>query len=496
VDRPDHGSGVPPVTARHSSPRVSERLGPIIKGFLALGAAAVIGQAIGFVVLVFVAHRVGPENLGAYAFAQNFAMYFEIPIDFGITMYAVREVSREPERLKEIIGEVMVVQLLLLAACVSVTLLVAPQLMPDTPAREILPIIIAGWIPTALSLDWALRSMRRMNVVAGWRLAGQVLYGVLALLLIGHGLSGIKTYAWLNVVGAMVTAVGLTVITLRQYGASIRAIDVRGLGRRYARAVVVGASLALAAIYYSSDAVVIGYLRDEHDVGLFSAAYKIPMSVIALGTVWLQSAFPYASALVANDSAAFRNQLGRVVSYAGTLVLPVAVGGSILAPMLMVGIFGEPFRGAAAPFALLIWSAALALIQVHFTNGVLALGDERYYLIAVVSAAVLNIGLDLALVPSMGPVGAAIATLVAESVMFYVVAHRIVRRLGAPTIQWRRLGGSVAAALAMAAVLLPLRSVTSVWICLVVGGVVYSVGAVAFGAMRPHELRRFRRRNS
>lgn len=485
------GAGEP---AEPQQKRPTNRLAPVIRGFLALGFATIVGQVIGFVVLVLVARRAGPENMGAYSFALSFSAYFEIPIDFGITMYAIRELARRPDRVREIVGEVAIVQFVLLVICLTVVLALGPALMPDGDAVELLPIVVAAWIPTALSLDWAMRGLQNMRAVALWRLAGQVVYGALAPLLIGAGLAGVKTYAWLNVVGAAVSAIGISVLLVRMYGMPRFSLNLRTLARRYAHGAVVGVSLAIVMIYYQTDILLLGYLRDEQDTGLFGVAYRVPANIVLIGTVWLQAAYPYAAALIASEPLAYLRQLGRTLSVAAALALPIAAGGAVLATELMVGLFGPEYRDAALPFALLTASAAIALVQVQLSNAVLALGQDRRYFTAVSTAAVVNIAIAVVLIPPLGPSGAAIATIAAELTLIATMLVRVRKQLGTPPLELRRVAASMAATLAMVAVLLPLRSQVSVWICLALGGAVYLAGALTLGVIGRDELQRLVRR--
>ncbi len=55
----------------------------VARGFTVLALATTATQAIGFVALAVAARRLGPENLGAFSFAQSLAVYFAIPMDFG-----------------------------------------------------------------------------------------------------------------------------------------------------------------------------------------------------------------------------------------------------------------------------------------------------------------------------------------------------------------------------------------------------------------------------
>src|ERR1700744_2436934 len=114
--------------AGQAEPEQPRRLRDVVGGFLALGTATALGQIIGFVVLTMVARRVGPENLGSYTFVKSFTTYCEIPIDFGVTIYAIREMAQHPDRARSIAGEASLVQLGLLIVCTILTLLIAPAL--------------------------------------------------------------------------------------------------------------------------------------------------------------------------------------------------------------------------------------------------------------------------------------------------------------------------------------------------------------------------------
>src|SRR5204862_1878153 len=78
----------------------SPRAGPG-RDFVVFGAATLIAQALSFVVLAVMARRLGPEPIGAYAFAITVAAYFAIPANFGLTALATRDVARDPSRMQE-----------------------------------------------------------------------------------------------------------------------------------------------------------------------------------------------------------------------------------------------------------------------------------------------------------------------------------------------------------------------------------------------------------
>src|ERR687894_2256057 len=81
-----------------------------VTGFVALGAATLFAQVIGFFMLAVIARRLGPQDVGSYAFALTLMGYFAIPANFGITALATRDLARDPERVRPLLGEVMAIQ--------------------------------------------------------------------------------------------------------------------------------------------------------------------------------------------------------------------------------------------------------------------------------------------------------------------------------------------------------------------------------------------------
>ncbi|MDQ5807050.1 MAG: oligosaccharide flippase family protein, partial [Actinomycetota bacterium] len=81
-----------------------------VTGFVALGAATLFAQVVGFFVLAVIARRLGPSGLGAFSFALTLTGYFAIPANFGVTALATRELAQNPDRMRPLLGEVAAIQ--------------------------------------------------------------------------------------------------------------------------------------------------------------------------------------------------------------------------------------------------------------------------------------------------------------------------------------------------------------------------------------------------
>jgi O-antigen/teichoic acid export membrane protein len=472
---------------RETSDPPPATLGSVIRGFAALGVATLAGQLIGFFVVVLVARRAGPENLGAYTFAQNFAGYFAIPIDLGVAYLAVREVAREPERAPETAGEVLQLRFAVMAICLAVIIAVGPLAAPDAKTAAVIPIVAAIWVPKALGFDWALQGLRLLGRLALLLLAGQLVYGALAPIFVTSGFAGIKAYAWLNVVGIVVTEAGTAIVLWKRIGPPVIRLQWRPLVRRYVRGVPLGIALIMPVLYYGTNSVMLGYLRGSAELGLYGVASKVSFNLVAIAGLWVNAFYPHAASLAVRNPSLLREHVGRAASLGFVVAFPMGVAGTFLATDLMVALFGGAYRNAGPAFALLTWAATITFLQVHFGNALLALGDERRYAIGGGLAVLASVALSLFLIPALGASGAAISTIVAEvTVILYMVA-RFTRQLGPVTLDWNRVKSTVAATGAMALVLLAARG-HGVAVRLVAGAATYLTCALAFRAVTLAEL--------
>lgn len=466
----------------------SRGLSGVVRGFALLTMATLAGQVIGFAALVVVARRVGPENIGAYTFAANFVFYFEIVLDLGITAVGMRELARAPHRVREITGEVLALRLVVLVACLAVLLMLSPLAVPSERMRALIPILAAGLIPQALTLGWALQALQSLGSVALLRFLGQVVYGVLTPLLVVGGFPGVKTYAWLNVLGVAVTGLGASVLVWRRYGAPALSIDLRRLLRRYSRGLTIGVSVLMVNVYYSADSIMLGYLSGQEAVGQYGVAYKIPLNIITLAGVWFAAFYPYAAELFVRDRDLLRRQVAQVTNIAVALAVPLGIGVTLIGRELIVALFGAAFTAAGLPFVLLTWSAAVVLVQASFGHALLAVGDDRRYLLGVACAAALNVALNFLLIPRFGPSGAAVATIAAELTVIAYMFIRFQTVLGRISLEWDRAARAAVATVLMALLVAVAQTRSGVFLSLTVGMLTYAGLAFLLGVVRKDEI--------
>ena len=464
-------------------------VGTVLRGFAVLGAATVLIRLIGFVVITLFARLAGPHTFGTYSFALALAGFVVgAPTNFGIGQLGTREIARDPADAGKVVGEALAVQAIIAAGAVGLMMALVPVFSSDSGLLTLAPLLALYYVAYSMTVDWALQGLQRLRAVAAARLAGQVLFGIVTPLILVRGPTGAVRYAAVLAAGAILTAIVAFVMVRRAVGPIRLSWAIAPLWDLAKRAAPLGFSLIMLQIYYSMDQVLLGLLTNQTEVGQYAAAAKLPAVLGGFIMIWMSAVYPHASKLFTHDTDALRRQLGSFTSLGVVVALPLAAGSAIVSTGVVTGLFGQAYRPAGAPFAILMAGSALAVVSVNYTSLAMASGHERTFAMSVTVASIINVLLNLLLIPLYGTIGAAIATVAAGVVVFTVCARKVVAVIGRPPIAGRRIVGAVAATAVMSAVLLAMPFSMSVWLRIPAGGAVYLAVAAACGAVRREDL--------
>ena len=440
-----------------------------------------------FVAFAIIAGHLGPEGLGVYAFAIAAVALARLLPAFGFDLIAPRDIAQQPEREPDLIPSIAIVRVVLGAIAYAV---LAGLVMAVGYGREIVEAtLLAGCTLFLLGAE-TFRASLATRLRLGWAAAADALEGAVTLAgAIALALAGAEVlpFVALYVVAKLVnvTVVSTAALRLVTYRWRIRPSEWWPLVR--AAAPLAAATLVIT-VYYRLDLVVLARLAPADEVGQYGLAVKFLDAGVLLTAVVMAVLQPVLARSVVSARAVLQRVYGQAVHLMALFGLFVAVAGSATAWRVVPALPGlGEYDGAGVALTLLAPAAALILVATIVQGTLLAARLEGTVLrISLVGLAV-NVALIAVLIPTLSYVGAALATLLTELVLF-VLSLRAVRRrleLSWPTERLPALlatGAVTALALAVGYLLHPVLQ-------LVLGLGAFLAAALGTGALRGSEVR-------
>ena len=414
-----------------------------------------------------------PEGIGVINFLNSIIGYIVLLTSLGIPMYAVKEVAKYRDdiaRRNKITAEIIILSTLLCLLGYAAVWALAkfnPQIHEQASIFYVLSLAI---VFNSIGVNWFYQAIEDFKFITIRAVVIRVLC-TLALFVFVHRPSDLIWYAFI-VVGSTVGNNLVNFIHLRKH---LLLTDFTAsklnVWQHVSPAFQVFILNLIISLYIQLNSIMLGFMAGDAEVGYFTAGTKIShiaLTVISsISTVLL----PRCAHLVkAGQIEEFVTMIKKSVALTLSISLPMAVGMMVLAKPITIVFCGAEF----APATLVLLLNAPVVVSISTTN---ILGIQVLYPMnkiglvtwSVTGGAIINLVLNIALIPSMGANGAAVATLFAE---FGVLGLQLVLgrkhypfSLGI-LLQWRYM---IATALMACAVLASTFVIEANWLKLVVG---------------------------
>ncbi len=201
--------------------------------------------------------------------------------------------------------------------------------------------------------------------------------------------------------------------------------EMRGIFRNFswplvrpllATAAPFAASGVMGAFFINTDILVIGAMRSAADVGLYAAAQRIVQLLYLMPSILAVSLFPLMSRLANREDERFGHILERIFHIVYLIAIAIVVGGVIFGYQIITFIFGTGYAAAVPAFQVLLVTILADFPATIRSNVLFAYDRQKKLAVYAVVGGILNVVLDLVLIPRFGIVGSSWATLTAQIV--------------------------------------------------------------------------------
>ena len=235
-----------------------------------------------------------------------------------------------------------------------------------------------------------------------------------------------------------------------------------------------------------SDRFFLVKLADVAEAGLYSVGVRVASAMVLLLTAFRLAWPAFAYSIKDEDEA--RRTYAYVLTYLTVVTAWVALALSLLAPWIVDLLAAESFAESSRVVGPLAFSTVAYAAYIVVAIGVGRARRTQFNWVVTGVAALVNVALNLALIPAYGMIGAAIATVAAYATMAVGMAWWSQRIYPVP-YQWRRVATAALGAVGLAALGALLDAGLIVSVALILA---YPLALLLFGFTSPVERQRLR----
>ncbi len=359
-----------------------------------------------------------------------------------------------------------------------------------------------------LKQEWRLLLVPSLGLLVAWAGVETILAltraelapGRFALASIGRSVFGLVGGAFLAAAGwgargvllGVMLGCGVSILleVVRYRGVVDGALPDSHLARTFAIfGIPVAVSFVLEWVLSSSDRLLLAWLTDTKTTGLYAAAYALAQQPVQAGAVIVSLAM-YPVIVRSYDQGAqeeLKRHLESAICAILAISIPAGVGLWVLTPNIAETLLGSDYHGLS-PGVVGTVAAGVVLsgLRTAYTSLAFFLTKKTAHLTwSLLVGAVLNLGLNLALIPRWGALGAGWSTLIGYAAALAVsiaLAHRT-HRLPWPLAQLGRIGLCAACMGLMVAALADRRGPSALVVQVVAGLSTYALLFAAFNVM-------------
>ena len=379
-------------------------------------------MAVQLFVGIYVARYLGPERFGLLSYANSYVGIFTAIAVLGLDGIVVRELVKSPDQRDTLLGTsflLKVVGTLLMWVLILATLFFSNN---DPLTSALIAIIAFGVLfQTFNVIDYNFQAEVKLKYVVHSQIVQLIVSSITKLVLILKGLP-LVWFAAVYSLDAIILAVGLAYAYSRNSGS----IKKWKWNAKVALALLLDSWPLMFAymsylIYAKIDRIMIKEMLDEHNVGIYSAAYILYEAPLFISFMIAKSVYPILVQYYQDNKIKFFQLYSTLSSYMTLLSYLIVLFIFIFHEILIQITFGESFEESSKILMLLSFGMIPMFNAFLRSSYITISGNQKIILYTTLFSAMLNIVLNLLLIKAYGVIGAVYATVFTQTISLIVL---------------------------------------------------------------------------
>ena len=386
----------------------------------------IITSVCAFVWTILTARYLGVSEYGIFGTAVSFASIFSVCADLGVTTYIVRSISTDFDNEKKYLGNAVGIKLALAIFYLIVVLLALFILGWDNYIVVICFLFafenVIKSFQNVLYSSFQAHEMIKYQAITNTLLNVLTFIFILAITFTNYGLWGI-TFAY--ILANVVALIYVTLALSKKIMPPKPLFDLKCCKKL----IIGGLPFALTGlfytVYYSIDMVMLTQFVGSYATGLYNSSYKLINVLTLFYGIYTAVIFPVMSKLFKQDGDLLQLSFVKSIKYLLLVIIPIAIASFFYGGDVIALCYGNQYSEAGDVLKILIWTVCFLFINGACSMILNASHKELSVTKIYLVAALVNVGLNLVLIPHFSVYGASIATVISEIVILVLELYAI-----------------------------------------------------------------------
>jgi len=373
-----------------------------------------------FIAGIMVARYLGPEKLGLLSYAQSFVILFSALATLGLDGIIVRELVQQNTKTPTIMGTGFLLKLIgasiawLLIGC-------ALWLINSDAMTRVMVLIIAGGLlfQSLGVIDFYYQSQVISKYSATARILSVLVSVGIKVLLIVNG-ADLFWFALVVAFDAALTAL-FFLVGYKHLGLKLSSwkFDITLARELLSDSWPLILSGLMVSVYMRIDQIMINHMLDSAAVGIYNVGVRLTEIWFVFPVLIVQSVFPSIIKARQTNRSHYIRRLQALYDFVVGLMIIIAIPIAFFSQDIVNMFFGIEYQGAGPVLCIQIWAGIFVALGVASSRWLLNENLNRYSLYRAGLGSIVNVILNLILIPYYGILGASLSTVISYMIAIF-----------------------------------------------------------------------------
>lgn len=373
-------------------------------------------------IVIYYARILGKADFGMINLVQSILVYCNMITLFGFQTYGAREVAKDKSKTNNLVSDIISIRIIISIICFIALIFIGIFSNKGYSFQNLLFLYGLSLFPLAFNIDWVFSGIQEMQHNAMYSVIKNIVPFILMALFLREKsqIYLIPIFSFLGVFLGIIYQIYIYKVKNK--------FDFKLFPNLKIRTEYIKASLPffisglLSMINCNIDSIIIGYMRSNAELGLYSAAYKIVFFLTNVIAMIFMPLFPIMIEYYEQNNKKSLDKLMNLISkIIIMLAFPICIGGIILSKKIILLLFGKQYIESYHTLAILMIYIFLLFMRETYGYALNAWNMENKYLKVVLISSITNLILNLIFIPKYGIEAAACTTVFSEIINYILM---------------------------------------------------------------------------